>query len=678
MEIITILLFLIYCFGLGFTATSFVRNSDNFLERNLMRIGIGLSLITFLGLILNFLRLPIDWRIILTASLAYPAFFIFKNFKKFDFSELAKIKVKKTDISIFIMLLIFLGTFYIYGTGAFKYPYLEDDDPWSHAIGVKYVAMEKSLSGEHIRYINPYPPAYDMLLGILNQTNNSVYWTLKFFNALLVSLSVVFFYFFMKEFSGNRNKSLFATFALASIPCFLSHFIWAIALTMPLYFVSFYAIERIKHDNKWWIVAGLVIVTTLTSSPTHSTYFGFFFLIYIATKIFLEKRIPIYHILGGFSGLLLSFIFWWLPMIIQHGVMGTITGTGYSAVAGFSIEGTADRIYTFGDFFWAKTTNMINNPIGIGIVLSILVIFALVSILYKNYGELKKYWAGISAIFLLIESLLLIFLSKTYIKYVRKVGVTPLEPGSVPFFEFLSDQFFFIIALSVMVFVTALLIVKNYKNRDSKEKHLLIVISWLIFTFYAVSAAPFNFKLSPFRAWMLLAIPVCILSAEGAFFLMRFLKKFGIGKIIVLSLIIIGILFTSTYQKYTVNTAMWSPGGFWTSMEEIQGYLWLKENLAPDTKVFTFANNAPIIGMDKFICHWCSNVIEFQKDGFNESAEETYNWLKSNSYGYIVIDGQTVRKFGANESNQKIQEFISTGRFQPAHQTEGMILLKVI
>ena len=79
MSFLTIVLFLVYTFGLGLAATSFVKNSDNFLERNLMRMGFGLALLPFLGLILNFLRIPIDWRIILVLSIAYPLYYIIKN-----------------------------------------------------------------------------------------------------------------------------------------------------------------------------------------------------------------------------------------------------------------------------------------------------------------------------------------------------------------------------------------------------------------------------------------------------------------------------------------------------------------------------------------------------------------------------------------------------------------------
>jgi len=78
MSAVTILLFFVYCYGLGFTVSSFVKNSENFLERNLMRIGFGLATLPFLGLILNLIKIPIDWKLILTLSLVYPLYYLFK------------------------------------------------------------------------------------------------------------------------------------------------------------------------------------------------------------------------------------------------------------------------------------------------------------------------------------------------------------------------------------------------------------------------------------------------------------------------------------------------------------------------------------------------------------------------------------------------------------------------
>ena len=616
MSYFTIVLFFVYTFCLGFAITSFTKNSGNFLERNLMRIGFGLGFLPFLGIVLALLKIPIDWKIILALSLIYPAYYLIKNKPKPKLT----FRITKADLSILAMLVLFFINLYIYASGAFAYSYLENDDSWSHAIGVKFVSIEKTVFagvGNNLHYLDPYPPTYDLLMGLLHQTNDSVYWTLKFFNALIISLSTIFFYFFVKEFTGNRNKALFGSFALLSIPSFMSHFIWALSLTVPLYFVVFYALERIKHDAKWWIVVALSMVTLLTSSPTHSAYFGLFLVLYTAAKTILERKLLLWHITSGVLGLTLSFLFWWLPMILRYGFSGTLQGLGFSigdakkAGLGAALMGTGDRVYSLSDFFIAQKQNMINNPIGIGIFLSVLVIIAII-------------------------------------------------------FSFL-----------------------KFKNLIKRENHwLVITLVWFIFAFYAVNAARFPVKLSPFRAWMLLAIPVCILSAEGAFNLMSISKKsFGnTGKYIVLIVLLIGIYFTSTQQKIAVNTAIWPAGAFWTYVQdesgrvyspELEGYIWMRANLPRNSHVFTFANNGPIIGMDMFTCHWCDDVKNYMRDGFEESIQENYNWLKNNGYEYLIIDGQTVKKFGINDSNTKIQEFASTGLFTDKMQNNRAILFEI-
>ena len=610
MSYLSIILFFVYTFGLGFTITSFVKNSNNFLERNLMRIGFGLAFLPFLGLILNLIRVPIDWKIILVLSLLYPAYYLIRHRPK----PKLQLKITKTTLSILIMLVLFAANSYVYISGAFAYPYLEDDDSWSHAIGVKYVSIEKTVFAgvsNPVHYIDPYPPTYGMVLGLLHQTNDSVYFTLKFFNALIISLSTIFFYFFVKEFSQNRNIALFAAFALFSIPAFMSHFIWSISLAVPLYFVCFYALERIKQDSKWWIVAALCMVTVLTATPTHSTYFGLFFVLYFVTKAILERKLLVKHAAAGTLALSLSFLVWWLPAILKHGVLTTLRGLGLDLRYfepgnpdgfGGALGGTGDRIYTFSDFFIAQKQNMVNNPIGIGIFLSIL--------------------TAIAIIFLLLK----------------------------------------------------------YKDLIKKENHWLVITFVLfIFTLYAVNAVRFSIKLSPFRTWMLLAIPVCILAAQGAFILTNLSKNYtgNIGKYVILLILITGIYFTSTQQKIAVNTAQWPPGGFWTSGDEIGSYVWIKDNLPRNSNLFTFANNAAVMGMDMYTCHWCEDVRYYQRNGFNETAQENYNWLKGKEYEYMIIDGQTVQRFGVNESNMKIQGLVESGLFKPVLQNNGAVLFRI-
>ena len=160
--------------------------------------------------------------------------------------------------------------------------------------------------------------------------------------------------------------------------------------------------------------------------------------------------------------------------------------------------------------------------------------------------------------------------------------------------------------------------------------------------------------------------------------LIGLIPKFPFYKPILLLIFIIGIVATSAYQKYTVNTALWPPGAFWTSSDEIATYIWLRNSVQPNANVFTFVSNGPVLGMDKFICHWCQDIRDYQKNGFNQSADSTYRWLKKESYKYFIIDGGTVRKFGINETNRKVQELINYQKFKSIFNNNGAIIFEVI
>jgi 4-amino-4-deoxy-L-arabinose transferase-like glycosyltransferase len=576
-----------------------------------MRIGIGLGVIPVLGVILNFFYIPIDWKIFLLLSLIMPCYYVIKN----KGIGIPPFRLTKSNISILIVLLLFFLTLFMHEKGAFAYAYLEDDDSWHYAQSVKYISMKRTAYEEEdiniLSFTDAYPPGYSITLAILHQTSNSISWTIKFFNALIISLGIIFFYFFVKHFTNDKNKALFATFILTIIPSYLSHFIWSHALIVTLFFPAFYCLEMLKNNKKWIIPSSLVIGSILIIQPTQAIKFGIFFLIYWIIKIISQRELSIRILVSGILGFLLSF-FWWGAMLLKYqGLRNLLTFMGFVGMASgraakegvIGVFGTASRAYTFNDFFVAQKQNMINNPIGIGIVVSILLIIAL------GY------------------------------------------------------------------------IIINCKILSKRENNwILISLIWFIFTFLGVNSITFNLPVAlfAFRFWMLMAIPISILASVGLWFLFSSFKKIGIGKNIVLLIIVVGVLLTSGYQKYTVNTAIWPPGATWTSYDEVNGYSWLK-TLPIDTKVFAFTKDRSnyIIGFDKFMCVWCKEDMDFQKNAINKTAEELHNWLKRKKYEYITIGGKEAIEFGINETNKRINDMVSSGLFQLAHQTKGVLIMKI-
>src|SRR3989338_7084548 len=84
-NIITIVLFFIYLWGLGFTATYLVKKPEHFWERQFLNLGIGLGIFPILAILLNFLHIPLDWKIFLLLSMAFPMYIVGRKIYKKEY-----------------------------------------------------------------------------------------------------------------------------------------------------------------------------------------------------------------------------------------------------------------------------------------------------------------------------------------------------------------------------------------------------------------------------------------------------------------------------------------------------------------------------------------------------------------------------------------------------------------
>lgn len=634
MSIITIILFFLYMHGLGFTATKLtkIKEQDSFWEKNLMNLGIGMGIFPVLVLALNLLHIPLDWKILLGISMVFPCIYFLKSAKEGNLkASKDAFKLTKSNVFVFIVILIFFFALFMYSSGAFKYPYLEDDDPWSYAEAAKYVSVEKNLNDpdEMLAFLDPYPPAFASLMGVLHQTSPSILWTLKFFNALIISLGIIFFFFFAKQFTKDRNIALFSTFVLAMLPCYFTHFIWAISMALPLFFVAIYCFEKIEEDSKWLLLAALVSAGLMLTHPSKLIKLSVLFVFYFGTKCIMKKRFLKKEFFAAVLGIIIG-AFWWVSnwqgffltranVVDSGGSSGVLSLFSLSKIKEYFAQvfaaksGTATQAYTFNDFFIAKTQGMINVQVGFGIMASILLLFGFIYI-FKNFKAIIK-------------------------------------------------------------------------DKD-KGYWIITALIWFILMFLNVNSATFNLPIGfiSFRSWLILAVPTALICALGLNFLIESTPKLNISKELIIAIAIMGILLTSGYQKYALNTASWPPGAGWTSQQEVNSFVWLN-NLPADTKVFTYGtDDTYVIGLDKYSCFWCKDTIEFRKIILQTNAQLLHDWLQSRGYDYIVISGLSFKHFskqiGENETQQilpaKIEEIAKSKLFAAAYQTESTFILKIL
>ncbi|MBI2549621.1 hypothetical protein HYV83_00380 [Candidatus Woesearchaeota archaeon] len=753
-SLFTIALFFVYTWGLGFSLTRLVRESENFLERNIMRVGFGLSAFIVLGIVLNTLRVSLDYRVFLLLSVAVPLYFlIFKEgYRQLSHLPSVPAKVTLSNLINVCVLIIFFASLFMYVSGAFKYPFLEDDDPWGHASAVKYVSIEKTafpLSYYPFHYMDPYPPGYDMTFGILHQTSPSMSWTIKFFNAFFIALSLVFFYFFAKQFLNSRAKALFSTFVLASVPAYLSHFIWAPALAMAVFFQTMYAFEMIRNDKRWWVVAGICLASILLVHPTHAVKLSGFIAIYLGIKAlssFVADRkswlkLNIDYAKAVVLGIILS-LFWWalkwkaFANAAKGGFKGgaeaataTLQGTSNILSKFFALitkalnpnSGTATRAYTLRDFVVVHSQNMINNPVGLGLVVSILALagflsFAAESVKHLPRPKVVALLAVVLCIFLaaIIASNTLEFQKEFYEEdqVARPYAISQnwANPPSYAGVFALSLVLVSLAAAFLLSLVSVVVAshrsgsssgsnsVEGVSGTDSRPIFIAILLGWLLFAFLGVNNKTFNLPvgLFAFRFWMILAIPVALIAAEGFFSLLNAINLFRLdkatattAKVILIAIVVAGVLFTSAKQKYDVNTACWPAGAFWSgelvldqesgcvTQSEVITFSWLM-SLPTNTRVFTFSSPDQVIGFDKYSCGWCKPEYDMKKRFYNITPVELHSFMRDNNYDYFIIGGIDTKTYSFNSTLAMIDAVASSGLFTVANQGQSAIIFRPV
>lgn len=600
MEILTVIVFFIYLYGLGYSLTRFI--DDNSFAAHVIRLGTGLAALPVVGIILGRLHLVLDWRIFLLVSLVLPIFDLVTG----RFRNSSVPLFRRPSACTLIVLLIFAVNAAIYCGGPFAYPWLENDDSWNHAAGIRFLAVEQTLdvpSGV-FQYINPYPPGYDLIFSVLHQVHPSIYWVLKFFNGLIIALSFLFFYVFAKEWTSDDKKALLATCFLACTPCYLSHFIWAHAVVVPLFFVVFALMQKSQKDSRYWIPAAIVVAGMFMTQHTQSIKFIILLMLWWSAVVIVRKKMWSGPVIVLVVAGLLS-LAWWGPVIydlktkgIKYRMRSNVRELDAGQKTSFLLSqifdpkgGTATRAYRWEDYVFAPEHNMINNPLGVGPTLCFL--------------------------------------------------------GLIGMLMYLAELF--------------------RKREDDGRRRIehLTILFWLAFTFVGMNTATFDLPIGlfAFRFWMLFAVPVAFLAAEAFLqilaFITRPLIRYAAG-----TLFLVSIAITSGYPKFDINTGIWPWGVGWTSKEELKGYLWLKDHLPAQTKVFSFTRSEFLPGFDMHSDYWRTAHQEAFDGARDMPVDELHSRLKDAGFEYVIVGERDLKTLGQPQMTTLMDAMNASPLFQ--------------
>lgn len=641
----TILLFVVMSYGIGYTIIGFVNHGrspgrekpEDPFEKHFMTLGVGLSMIPILTLILSTFDIPLDATLLLVISLIYPAYSMLIKRQKIGLDKYTLTNLLENKNALTAMIVVMLASLYLFVLlkGALTLPYLEDDDSWDHAIGAKYISVVKDYSlpeGVPVtHYLEPYPPTYDGLMGILHQYNSSVQWTLKFFNALLIGISIITAYYFIRLFTGDEKIALGGAFILTVVPCYLSHFIWAHTLGHVLFYPTLYAVEMSNRDRKWALPAILAIASVTVTQPMISLVFGLFYVLYYITRVIFERKLLKQFFAIGILGLLLAVVFFWGQMVLKY-------GTGFE-----KIDRAGKRIQS-GEFKIAFEERVM------------------------PFEEV-----------ILLQS----FQDK------QPDNCAALIPGRycIPLSGNIAIQKGFGVVLFLLFIISLILLVVYFKREVQGNAYWVPVsLVWGIFTLIGLESWMLPVSVDPPRFFMFMTLPMAILVPKGVLILTDLLKSY-VKPEHVMMVLFIAVLYTSAYPKYVVQTAIWPYGVMWNGPEQVQGYVALKSALPPDAKVFPMcmADNA-VIGLDKLSYAWDGDVLDYREKILDRTPSEIYEFLKKKGYEYAILDVACIvrcNKDGTEMNscmekiNKMADDISKSGLYAQAWSNKAVIVYKI-
>lgn len=413
MQLASVFWFFTVLWGIGASATRVLRLDlgVGFIEGFFANTGFGLALFPILSVIMNFMGIPLNWFVYLMFALCVPFAYAARSLKKYStkglrgFSRSLKNELDKAfdswDGVRFLASVLFASIlFYVLVFGAFRYAWLEDGDPWEHASSAKYVSLFNTYSVPAdmyvAHYLEPYPPAYATLMGVTHQLNSRVSWTLKFFNSLIICLGIVFFYIFVKKLSGSSQLAFYSSFFLAVANSYSSHFIWAQAYNVAIFYPAFYAFESLKDDRKWFFMAFPISASVLLVQATTGVMFGVFFFLYFIVKSLSERKLQKLVLFAGLIGFMLALSFYWAPMYAKFGFLNIYSKNVAANPSAGDIslsflkpnEGDSfNRVYSFHEFVHAADPTHIPQPTGLGEVYFGLLLFSVLFLVSTRKKE---------------------------------------------------------------------------------------------------------------------------------------------------------------------------------------------------------------------------------------------------------------------------------------------------
>jgi len=632
--------------------------NPDFVKGLIVRMGVGLGIYPIIGIILNYLHLVYYWMF-LGIGCAIGLIALFWRKPKIN------LKIKWQPL---IILGLVGASMFMYIGGSYAYPWFENSDPWEYAETSKYVGETGTYSSPFYfnHFAEPYTQGYQIVMGTIYQINHSIYDTMKVFHNLIISFTVIFFFYFMLRLSNNYRIALLSSIFLWAVPAFFSHFIFALTFNMTIMMVFFYTLLR-----KWRFIS-ILLFASLWVSHFYTAFIATIFLVIIyISRVIATKKFNKEYIQIGFFGILLSFLFW-VPAYFKY--------VEFDLLDAVPAVGGAELFFPY----W----KIISIVVALGMIAYFThpLWFKYVVKLLESKKMKYIYWMSLGAI-------LLVLLIPSPGSIMFKGGSGDRVYGLGDFFIAKGQGLFnnpVGIGLVVMsLFTIGLIFVfLNFDNLLERDNLCLFTsFNLALFSLIGVFGKSLSVGFLPFRMWTFFAIPCAMMAGITLSKICSLIEDSlkepkGINKLAVIVLIILicfGVYITSFKQKYELNTSMWPEHKIY-SPKGIE--LYHTTGLPPGTRLTGLCHPTILANSYDFdIEPWASEEIaRYHKIAMNQTVEENHAMYKKYNISYIIVDIGCYSKFNypPDVLNNKVISLEASPLFKVQKVTDEAVLFKVI
>lgn len=676
MSIETVFIFFVVCYSLGHSLDLLLGISNKNVTFKIFRFGFGLAIIPVLAVILDAFSIPLHiyWFLSIGIIITAAKYYFIKNSKEISQS-------KDIPIShIVIVVLLSMVSLAMYLKGAFSYTYMEDGDSWLYTTVAKVIAENHTFSADY-RYNHvsePYTQGYQIILGLLHQTNDSIYWTVKFFNSVFAALSLPFFYVLALEvFKQSKNAktiSLASTFMIFAVPSWLTHHIYSMTLNATLLPLLFCALFRTVKDWRWGLIAG-VLLGSLILNHFFTAFVSLILTLYVFVLALLNGKLDIKAIVYTFSISTFIALFFYIPSSFirhryysdnpsheSHGGIEMFTAWFYEnyqlcflfiliAIVGLFLIIQARKSI-------ARINKKTSFFLTLIISLCLFVIFAIPEQIIQVKGCCSRIYT----------------LNDFLFPEVRNLMHNPIGWGMI---------------YSIFVMIGLVYLIKQLWSQNPYGVGVFLLVNLFILTFFLAHGMRLSIGMMTFRMWTFMTVFSSLIAGYGLFKVINNVANkvsFKIRNMITIASLL-GVTLTSYAVKYDINTMPW-PDHELIIEPSHKLHAWVRDNLPKNSNVVNICRDSgyltsydmlPPITDKRVTPPWRQNhdpaiyEISSSLNGF-----ELYKKLTDLNIEYIVVGFScSSREEDREEIVSLVKRISASELFKKIHSSQSDVLLRV-